>query len=186
MLLVANVASKQVTKGNNPQQTNHFNGGHGGNFGRGGGQRNQYNHYNNNNMPCTTHQHSVQCQLCGFLVMLYLHVVDVLMFPIKVRLHNRWPLLLPDSQLVYPYSSATNHLTNDINNLSIHSDYNGAEKTVVGNGKGLSISHIALLLFTLLMVLSFLKIFFMFLLLKTIYSLCPCFVVLSKKKRRCK
>lgn len=39
-------------------------------------------------------------------------------------------------------SGATNHITADINNLSLCNDYNGNETVAVGNGQGLNISHI--------------------------------------------
>ncbi|KAL5577266.1 hypothetical protein UlMin_018965 [Ulmus minor] len=42
----------------------------------------------------------------------------------------------------YPDSGATNHVTNDIQNLSCGTDYNGTQKIHMGNGKGLSIKHI--------------------------------------------
>ena len=38
-------------------------------------------------------------------------------------------------------TGATNHVTSDLNNLSIHSDYVGNNNLVIGNGKGLPISH---------------------------------------------
>ncbi|KAA8521637.1 hypothetical protein F0562_012310 [Nyssa sinensis] len=39
-------------------------------------------------------------------------------------------------------SGATNHITNDISNLSIFEDYTGEDAVSIGNGKGLQISHI--------------------------------------------
>ncbi|KAL5540169.1 hypothetical protein UlMin_007250 [Ulmus minor] len=42
----------------------------------------------------------------------------------------------------YPDSGATNHVTNDIQNLSYGTNYNGTQKIHMGNGKGLSIKHI--------------------------------------------
>ena len=38
-------------------------------------------------------------------------------------------------------SGATHHITSDLQNLSIHSDYVGNEDVIVGNGNGISISH---------------------------------------------
>lgn len=38
-------------------------------------------------------------------------------------------------------TGATNHVTPDINNLSIHSNYVGNDNFAIGNGKKLSISH---------------------------------------------
>ncbi|XP_015167476.1 uncharacterized protein [Solanum tuberosum] len=42
----------------------------------------------------------------------------------------------------YPDFGATNHLTNDLNNVTIRGDYSGNEQIVVGNGTGLPIYHI--------------------------------------------
>ncbi|KAK9182734.1 hypothetical protein WN944_025880 [Citrus x changshan-huyou] len=42
----------------------------------------------------------------------------------------------------YLDSGATHHLTNDLNNLSISEPYEGNEKLIIGNGYGLTISHI--------------------------------------------
>ncbi|KAF8394586.1 hypothetical protein HHK36_020800 [Tetracentron sinense] len=39
-------------------------------------------------------------------------------------------------------TGATNHVTADLNNLSLHSDYEGSDNLTVGNGKGLHIEHI--------------------------------------------
>jgi len=39
-------------------------------------------------------------------------------------------------------SSATNHITSNLHNLSIHTPYTGDDKVVVGNGKALPISNI--------------------------------------------
>ncbi|KAH0743141.1 hypothetical protein KY290_031134 [Solanum tuberosum] len=36
----------------------------------------------------------------------------------------------------YPDSGATNHLTNDLNNVNIRGDYSGNEQIVVGSGNG--------------------------------------------------
>lgn len=48
----------------------------------------------------------------------------------------------PSSQEWYLDSGATNHITSELNNLSIHNDYTGAEKLTVGNGSKLPILHI--------------------------------------------
>lgn len=45
-------------------------------------------------------------------------------------------------QTWYADSGATSHMTNDLQNLSIHSNYKGKEKVAVGNGQGLHISNI--------------------------------------------
>ena len=42
----------------------------------------------------------------------------------------------------YANSGATNHITNDLQNLSVHSDYIGKDKVSVNNGQGLPISSI--------------------------------------------
>lgn len=41
----------------------------------------------------------------------------------------------------YADSGATNHVTNDLQNLSIHSNYQGKDKVSVGNGQGLHIMN---------------------------------------------
>lgn len=42
----------------------------------------------------------------------------------------------------YPYSGATNHLTNSMSNLSVSLEYLGGNQVHVGNGSGLAITHI--------------------------------------------
>ncbi|KZV26181.1 hypothetical protein F511_06348 [Dorcoceras hygrometricum] len=42
----------------------------------------------------------------------------------------------------YPDSGASHHVTNDLGNLSVSSEYTGGSKVQVGNGAGLSISNI--------------------------------------------
>ena len=44
----------------------------------------------------------------------------------------------------YVDSGATNHITSSLNNLSLHSPYNGTDKVVAGNGKTLPISNVGL------------------------------------------
>ena len=39
-------------------------------------------------------------------------------------------------------SGASHHVTNDLANLSIHAPYDGTEELIIGDGKGLFISHI--------------------------------------------
>lgn len=39
-------------------------------------------------------------------------------------------------------SGATHHITSDLQNLSMQSEYAGSEDVIVGNGNGISISHI--------------------------------------------
>lgn len=39
-------------------------------------------------------------------------------------------------------SGATDHVTNDLPYLSINSDYTGSGKIYIGNGTGVSISHV--------------------------------------------
>ncbi|CAH9098379.1 unnamed protein product [Cuscuta epithymum] len=38
-------------------------------------------------------------------------------------------------------TGATHHITSDLNNLAIHSDYNGSDSVMMGNGNGVPISH---------------------------------------------
>lgn len=42
----------------------------------------------------------------------------------------------------YPDSGATNHVTFDLNNLNLGSEYQGSERIQMGNGAGLKISHL--------------------------------------------
>lgn len=49
---------------------------------------------------------------------------------------------LSGDQTWYTDIGATDHITSDINNLTLRSDYHGSEKVSVGNGASLSISHI--------------------------------------------
>lgn len=42
----------------------------------------------------------------------------------------------------YVDSGATNHITADLNNLALRTDYKGKEKFLVGNGQSLHISHV--------------------------------------------
>ena len=46
------------------------------------------------------------------------------------------------SAVWYPDSGATNHVSNDLGNLNISSEYHGGKKLMLGNGLGISISHI--------------------------------------------
>lgn len=41
-------------------------------------------------------------------------------------------------------SGATNHITSDLNNLSLHAPYSGGDKVSIGNGKQLFISNVSL------------------------------------------
>jgi len=50
-------------------------------------------------------------------------------------------LSMPNS-LWYPDSGASHHVTNDSTNYTSKSNYNGAEQVKLGNGTGLSITHI--------------------------------------------
>ena len=38
-------------------------------------------------------------------------------------------------------SGASHHVTTDLNNLFLHSTYHGADDIMIGDGKGLQISH---------------------------------------------
>ena len=42
----------------------------------------------------------------------------------------------------YPDSGATDHLTADLNNLQVHSDYTGNDRVHIGDGTGLIINNI--------------------------------------------
>ncbi|KAF3648741.1 hypothetical protein FXO38_18039 [Capsicum annuum] len=41
----------------------------------------------------------------------------------------------------YPYSGATHHLTNDMQNMVVRGEYMGNDQIHIGNGTGLTISH---------------------------------------------
>ncbi|CAA0817787.1 cysteine-rich RLK (RECEPTOR-like protein kinase) 8, partial [Striga hermonthica] len=45
------------------------------------------------------------------------------------------------SEVWYPDSGATNHVTHDLANLNLASEYNGEERVHLGNGSGMNISH---------------------------------------------
>ncbi|CAL8168658.1 unnamed protein product [Prunus armeniaca] len=45
------------------------------------------------------------------------------------------------SSLWYADSGATNHITHDLNNLSLKSSYPSTDKVIVGSGEGLDIAH---------------------------------------------
>lgn len=47
-----------------------------------------------------------------------------------------------EDQIWYMYSGATNHIINELSNLSISSDYTGTEGVIVGNGNRLHISFV--------------------------------------------
>lgn len=42
----------------------------------------------------------------------------------------------------FPNSGATHHLTSDLANLSLQSEYTGPDQVHIGNGSGLRISHL--------------------------------------------
>lgn len=68
---------------------------------------------------------------------------------ILVRSHNN---LASSSNASKPWvidSGAIHHLTNDMENLAIHSKYTRLEKIVISDGKTLLISHIGLNTFSL-------------------------------------
>lgn len=46
-----------------------------------------------------------------------------------------------NTQQWYTDTGATNHITNDLQNRSISSDYHGPDKVAVGNGQGLDIQY---------------------------------------------
>ena len=50
---------------------------------------------------------------------------------------------MPD-HLCFVDSGTTNHITSNLNNLSLHAPYIGCDKVFVGNGKQLSISNVGL------------------------------------------
>ena len=47
----------------------------------------------------------------------------------------------------YPDSSATNHVTSEASNLMSNAKYNGPEQLYVGDGKGLTITHVGYSMF---------------------------------------
>lgn len=56
-----------------------------------------------------------------------------------------------NDQQWYADSGLTNHITSDLNNLSLQSGYPGKDQVTVGNGQGLEISHIGSSLLTYLL-----------------------------------
>lgn len=48
----------------------------------------------------------------------------------------------PPANEWFPDSGATDHVTSDLPNLAIHSDYNGHERVCVGDNSGLLISNV--------------------------------------------
>ena len=147
----SNLAMQHTQK--KPQQQKSFpsNSGRGGRGGRGGQGRGGWNQ---GNRP--------QCQLCGKLG----HTVQWCYYRFDQsftgqsqtsnssneqgsRAQNSSALTasltanegISDSNW-YPASGATNHVTNDLANLNIGVEYQGANQLVIGNGAGLPISHI--------------------------------------------
>lgn len=67
-------------------------------------------------------------------------------------------------------SGASRNLTADLNNLSIHSEYNRTDEVQIADGSSLPITHtVTLVLFLLILqnILFFLRMFFMFRMLNT-------------------
>lgn len=61
-------------------------------------------------------------------------------YNIGYSFHSLWPRLVPDS-------SATNHITTDVNNLSNKTNYDGTDQIFAWDGTGLHIKHIGSSLF---------------------------------------
>ncbi|GKV15734.1 hypothetical protein SLEP1_g26493 [Rubroshorea leprosula] len=99
--------------------------------GRGrGGRRNSANRYNNRN--------NFACQLCnGFGhfarncpdLRNHAHVANFASTSRKAR--NEW----------WIDSGASDHVTPDLSNLALHSEYGGPDELLIGDGSGLTISH---------------------------------------------
>lgn len=84
--------------------------------------------------------------------------------PLHRQSYDRQPSF--SDQPWFVNSGATNHITTNLQNLSLHAPYNGGDKVSVGNGKKLSISNVGLgqlySHFSLCLVLPYLM-FYMFL-----------------------
>ncbi|XP_075099023.1 uncharacterized protein LOC142175915 [Nicotiana tabacum] len=115
----------------------------GGRSGRGHGRRGRSDngaHGQNSNGPS-------QCQVCnkfGHTVLNCYHRFDhayQAASKIHMAAYIAHPNILSDPTW-YPDSVATNHLTNDLNNLILKGDYTGTNQILVGNGTGLHISLI--------------------------------------------
>lgn len=85
------------------------------------------------------------CQICsrmGHIALDYFHRMDYSYQgrnpPSQLAAMAASSYSLPD-QTWFADSGATNHIANDVRNLSVHSDYQGTDKVIVGNGKGLKI-----------------------------------------------
>ncbi|KAL5575556.1 hypothetical protein UlMin_017255 [Ulmus minor] len=135
--LSINLANNRKSFNGTSHNNNQGGRGYNGYRGRGRGGR------SNNNRP--------QCQLCGKIG----HTIIKCYYCFDQNYQGKTPFeQAPAEALIatarntatdknwYPDSGATNHVTNDIQNLSCGTDYNGTQKIHMGNCKGLSIKHI--------------------------------------------
>ncbi|KAF7816381.1 Retrovirus-related Pol polyprotein from transposon TNT 1-94 [Senna tora] len=169
--LSANVASVENSNTNQNQNTNNTGGSNNNNSNfqnnRGGGRNNNnrgrgrrgrggfggYGNYNNggfnNNFP-----RGPVCQLCsrpGHVVFQCYQRFNTAFQPYAPnayapQVRNQVNMAAMNNAYSdggwYPDSGATSHVTSDFSNLADRSNYTGGDQLVVGNGKGLYISHI--------------------------------------------
>ncbi|XP_010274285.1 PREDICTED: uncharacterized protein LOC104609611 [Nelumbo nucifera] len=102
--------------------------------------------YNNNNHSKSNSKNViVVCQLCGYpshtaaTCRRYLELTTNK--PTK-QAHTTSSSRSTHDENRYPDSGATNHMTSDLGNLSLHDEYHGTDHILIGNGTGLDISHI--------------------------------------------
>lgn len=144
----ANVASSYNSSGNTSNKSSYSGSNRGGSFNRGGNfNRRGRNNFNaSSNRPRTHSGGAIQCQLCG--ISGHAAITCRRRFDVSYQGVNSLPSAFIAAQSPihhsnwYPDSGATNHLTADLNNLSLPSSYNGTEQIAVGNGTGLRIQHI--------------------------------------------
>ncbi|KAF8380637.1 hypothetical protein HHK36_028126 [Tetracentron sinense] len=138
---VANVANR-TRPPQYSQQSAHTNRGRSSNY------RGRNNHRSGHRTPSNSHPIG-PCQLCGrknHSASTCWHRFDQAYHPTATAPPSPATAYVatphyPSDLNWYPDSGATSHVTNDLSNLQIHSDYDGPNKLHVGNGSSLPISH---------------------------------------------
>ncbi|GKU86988.1 hypothetical protein SLEP1_g1451 [Rubroshorea leprosula] len=125
-----------------PHNIQHFGSGHQMARGRGNG-RQRPNHFNRNrggpNRPNTSRP-NISCQLCN-------HFGHTARTCSLFRNQGQGPAVHyaastnPNTNEWVIDSSANNHITTDLSNLALHSEYNGPDELIIGDGSGLKITH---------------------------------------------
>ncbi|XP_010252418.1 PREDICTED: uncharacterized protein LOC104593993 [Nelumbo nucifera] len=140
----ANLANKKKTFNHNqsssykPRQFNND----------GGSENSKKISYNNNNhrrLQILGILATVVCQLCGYpghtAATCHRYLELTANKPTK-QAHIASSSRSARDENWYPNSGATNHMTSDLGNLSLHDEYHGTYHILVGNGTGLDTSHI--------------------------------------------